>query len=243
MKYVFFSDIHGNLEALESVISFLRREKPDFSVFVGDAVGYGADPAGVVSLLQALPFPLSSVAGNHDWAVLGKTDIDCFNPMAREAVLWTADRLRQCHFSFLESFPLVFGKDEFKVVHGSLYRPDRFYYIFSSTDARRCFDLLQKKICFVGHTHCPGIYACGKNAVRFFSGEHLRLCRGWRYLVNVGSVGQPRDRDPRACLCSYDSVKEIVSYHRLEYNIASAAAKIRKAGLPLFLAERLLLGC
>ena len=241
MKIALFSDIHGNREALQEVIDFIKAQSPDRCIFLGDAVGYGPDPGPVLDLILKLdPFCL---AGNHDWAVLKKIGLENFNQWAEKALLWTRPRLKPRHLDQLSRFSLVLKEPGFSAVHGSFDSPADFFYILSRADAKRNFSSMPSDICFVAHTHCPGIFIEHKNAVSYTGDRYFYLKKNSRYIINVGSVGQPRDRDSRACICLYDTGKRIVTMHRLRYNVEKTAGKIIRAGLPEFLAERLFVGC
>lgn len=240
MRYAIFSDIHSNLEAFRVALSFLKTQGSDRCIFLGDAIGYGANPNEVVELLRELN-PIC-IGGNHDWAVLGKISTVFFNPAARAAVVWTQQHLQKEYVSFLNFLPLIDEHEEFISVHGSLYEPEEFHYISSSADARHNFGLLDRKICFVGHSHCKGVFMLKNNVISFITDDTAQLKKGAKYIINVGSVGQPRDRDYRSCICMYDTSKKVVTFHRLEYNVEKAAKKIILSGLPPFLGERLYMG-
>lgn len=237
MKYGFFSDIHGNLEASRAILSFFQEEQVHRLIFLGDAVGYGADPNEVIALLKETDS--LCIAGNHDWAALGKFDISYFNQVAYEALLWTKKVLNPGAVSFLYSVPLLYEQRNFVCVHASLYEPSNFHYIMNTHAAQDSFSLLKKRICFIGHTHSREVYALKRNKITLMTDESLTIDEKSQYIVNVGSVGQPRDRDWRASLCIFDETEGQIIFKRIEYDVKKAADKIITAGLPPFLAQRL----
>jgi len=239
MRYGVFADVHSNLEAWEVVARALSEEGIDRYICVGDIVGYGADPEECINRVRSLE-PIV-VGGNHDWAAVGKTDISYFNPYAREAVLWTQAKLDQEDKDYLSSLGLIEGVEDFTVVHGTLDEPQEFKYIQDIGSALSSFELLEKSILFVGHSHVPFILT-KDGEIEYVSSREAELLPGKKCLVNVGSVGQPRDGDPRACYAIYDTKAKMVEIKRLEYDIKTAQAKIIEAGLPRILAERLAVG-
>lgn len=242
MKYVIFSDIHSNLEAYEAVLEEIAREKPDACYCCGDIVGYGADPAACINRTRQInPY---IVAGNHDWGSVGLADIANFASNAKAAVLWTAGILGEEEKKYLKTLGLT-RRNGFLVVHGSPNRPEEFNYIFGLNDAYPAFLKMQEdhcRICFIGHTHAPGILLEDMGHILFHPWPSVTLQSGKKYIINVGSVGQPRDGDPRASYCIYDTDSETVEIKRVGYDVKKAQDKMTKAGLPQFLAERLSLG-
>lgn len=243
MRYGIFSDVHSNLEALEAVLEFYKKEKIQKFFCVGDIVGYGADPKECIRIIKDLSCIV--VAGNHDWAVDDKLSLEYFNSYAKEAIVWTKDRLSLEEKSFLGSLNLVCQENDLTFVHSSLNSPSDFTYIEDEESAIRCFSLLETRICFVGHSHIPVVFILDKEKGLSYFSEHefeFSLEGDKKYIVNVGSVGQPRDRDWRAGLCIYDTEKKIISFKRIEYDVVSSARKIIRQKLPSFLAQRLFLG-
>lgn len=237
MLYGLFADIHGNLEALEAVLEELRQKKVDQLICLGDIVGYGADPNICVEKIRQLSIP--TIAGNHDWAVVGSTDINYFNPEAKEAVLWTEKILKIENKEYLKRLPLLFEKDNFQVVHGSLKEPAEWYYILNYQEAWEAFRLMKKPLLFVAHSHMPVIFFMSKGRLRHSFTSHLIIEEEVDYIINVGSVGQPRDGDPRASYVIYDDEKKEIFFFRVDYPIEIAQTKIRAAGLPEIEAARL----
>lgn len=240
MRTAIFSDVHANREAFDAVLEFLRCSRVDRTFFVGDIVGYGADPAICIALLKELN--AVSVAGNHDWAIAGKAELDYFNEEARLAISWTQGRLEPADVSFLARLKLVEEVEECCLVHGVLDRPQDFDYMVDVLRAASTFRALARKICFVGHSHRPGVFVEQGGRIFFKKDMDLVIQEDMRVIVNVGSVGQPRDGDPRACCCIYDTDGQRISLHRIAYDVQTAACKIKAAGLPGFLAERLAQG-
>ncbi len=245
MRYLVFTDIHGNLEALLAVLKFVMKKRIDHYLFLGDLVGYGASPNEVVQKLSALK-PLSLVRGNHDKAVCGLDSVQTFNPIAASAIYWTKSRITKKNFDFLyklKKSPEVVH-ETITICHGSPFDED--YYIFGEFDAAEAFSYFQTPVCFFGHTHFPFVYAEKDQIVEgtFLEGRtnDVKLEKGVRYLINPGSVGQPRDRDPMAAFAIYDSDARTVKFFRVEYDIAEAQRKILEQNLPSALAERLTLG-
>ncbi len=239
MRYGIISDIHGNLEALETMLKVLKKEKVDKYLVAGDIVGYGADPDECVEIVSNLPGV--SVCGNHDWGVLGLTSLEYFNVYARKAIEWTREKLKENHLKYLESLPLIIEEEDFTLVHSTLESPEEWNYIYSTYDAHKNMELQKTNICFYGHSHVP-IYFLENEHIMYRREEFFHLKENYKYLVNVGSVGQPRDNDPRACAVIYDTDEKVVKYIRKEYNIQEAQRKIWEAGLPQILGERLQYG-
>ena len=242
MKIGFLSDIHANLEAAEVAFSVLKREKVEKVFCLGDVVGYGADPVKCADLVRSETDGV--VAGNHDWASVGKTDILYFNPFGRKAILWTARNLPPHHKSWLAELPLFLSDSDWCIVHSTPDEPSRWGYIFTVAQALKQFEHFSERVCFVGHSHSPAVFDStgGVHHVIVPPDEEsvvVKLASGKRYIVNVGSVGQPRDGDPRGCVVVFDTDEFSVKFVRFNYPVAEAQRKILDAGLPAFLAERL----
>jgi len=245
MRYLIFSDIHGNLEALEAVMEATKKKKIDYYLFLGDLVGYGASPNEVIQKISSLKH-LFMVRGNHDKAVCGLDSIQTFNPIAAAGIEWTRAALQKRFLKYLSSLPktpLVVHK-KITICHGAPFDED--YYIFGEFDAAEASSYFDTPLCFFGHTHFPFVYVEKEKTIEgtFIQQNpfEIRLEKGARYLINPGSVGQPRDRDPRAAYAIYDSQAEKIKFFRVEYDIETAQKKILEAGLPSALAERLSLG-
>ncbi|MGB9797785.1 MAG: metallophosphoesterase family protein [bacterium] len=243
MRYGIISDIHSNLPALEVVITYLKNEVDAF-LCLGDIVGYGAQPNECCDIIRELR-PIC-VAGNHDWGAVEKISLHHFNPYAEEALIWTRENLKGENRDFLASLPKIEENSLFTLVHGSLRDPIE-EYLLSTPQARDSFSLLTNRILFFGHTHIPTLFLQKEGqisvSVRVLSGgERIKIKEGFRYLINPGSVGQPRDNIPLASFAIYDSERSEVEIRRLEYKIEEAQRRIISAGLPLILAERLSFG-
>jgi predicted phosphodiesterase len=238
MRYALIGDIHSNLEAFTEVKRQLEKEEIDKYICLGDIVGYGANPKECIKIARKLFDCL--IAGNHDWAAAGRFDASRFNPYARQAVQWTEDILESEDKRFLRSLPLRMEIDDFEIVHGSLYHPDEFNYILNEAEAEKSFNLMKTRLLFIGHSHAPAILI-KKNlkVIEQVPSSEIELDFENKYIVNVGSVGQPRDGNPRACFCIFDEQKRTIQIKRLEYRVALTQEKIINAGLPHFLAVRL----
>jgi diadenosine tetraphosphatase ApaH/serine/threonine PP2A family protein phosphatase len=246
MRYLVLSDIHANLAAFRAVLedAHARSLQPDELWCLGDVVGYGPDPNECVELLMQTPH--LCLAGNHDWAVLGKLDVDTFNDSAMAAILWTREQLTPDNLRYLDARA---GRSEQKdalLVHGSP-RHDIWEYVADSDIAADNFALLSQPICLVGHTHVPMIYVEDPRtrAVRAVHPEHdlpITLRRTHRYIVNPGSVGQPRDGDPRAAYGLFDTDTAQWTEYRVPYDVRATQERMRAAGLPPRLALRLEFG-
>jgi len=234
------SDIHGNLEALEAVLDRLPAEEADRVVCLGDMVGYGADPNACTEAIRRVADPV--LAGNHDWAAVGLVDSEYFNAVALAAIRWTGTTLTSENADWLQSRPLEADMGEAHLVHASPDRPETWPYVSHPVEARTVLAHTEARLCFLGHSHHA--FICPEAGSGDVVGEgQLRLVGDDRYLINAGSVGQPRDGDSRAAFAVWDQDEDEVRIHRVSYDLQKAQLKIRQAGLPLFLAERLALGC
>jgi diadenosine tetraphosphatase ApaH/serine/threonine PP2A family protein phosphatase len=240
VRYAVLSDIHGNLEALRAVLDDTAG-RADAILCLGDVVGYGADPGPCVDLVAQRCQVV--VGGNHEHAVTGRLDLEWFNPFARAAAEWTRDRLDDDARAWLGALSLVGEVDGATLVHASPATPEEWDYLVSAQDGYAAFGAFSSRLCFVGHTHVPAVWATGSWGRHFDADpDEIALGVGSRYIVNVGSVGQPRDRDPRAAYVLWDTAARRLSVRRVSYDIAAARRKIIAAGLPGFLADRLAAG-
>lgn len=241
MRYGIFSDVHSNLEALEEVIKAYKKESIDKYLCVGDIVGYAANPKECIEKVQTLV--AATAAGNHDWGSTGKFPADYFNPEAKTAVIWSGQQLNAKEKYYLDSLGLVYKNEDLTLVHGTLDNPGEFKYMDNGYQAFLSFKSLETKLCFIGHSHVPGVFIKDKdNNISYTNESKIFLKKDCQYIVNVGSTGQPRDGDNRACYCVFDADKKEIEIKRLDYDIKTAAKKIIDSGLPRFLAERLYLG-
>lgn len=245
MKYLIISDLHSNLEALSAVFAQVKRKRFDRILVLGDLVGYGASPNQVVDMVRRTRQAVV-IRGNHDKVASGLESGDNFNRAAMQSALWTRKKLTQDNRAFLTRLPQgpVQVDEELLVSHGTPLDEDA--YIFSDYDAYEVFQVLDFKLCFFGHTHLPVIYAVSNQRLYTFrpNGERVKiaLIPGFKYLINPGSVGQPRDKNPLASFAIYDSDNRTVTFKRVSYSIPRTQDKIMKAGLPQSLANRLAFG-
>lgn len=241
MRYGIFSDIHSNLQAFSSVIEACKKESIDQYLCIGDVVGYAVNPAECIDLVKNIA--KVSVAGNHDWGTVNLFSIDYFNPAAAKAIFWTRHNLDENARFFLGSLKTVYKNEDLTLVHGSLNNPEVFNYMLDTDTAVESFKLMENNICFVGHTHVAGLFIQDKNfKVSYSNEDNINIIPQDKYIVNVGSVGQPRDNNPKASYCIYDTDKKEIRIKRIDYDIETARKKILDAGLPNFLGDRLLLG-
>lgn len=243
MKYGVLGDIHGNISALRTVLERMRAEGVDQVLSVGDVVGYGGAPRECIQLLRDVGAIV--VKGNHDAACTGELDDRHFNVHARTAVRWTQTVLGTEDIEWLRSLPLVATLEHCQVAHGTLFRPELYDYILSTTDADPSLDVMERPVCFVGHSHVPiALLRLREEPGRtaYSLDGDIDVGEAHVSLVNVGSVGQPRDEDPRTAYAMYDTEAERVCIYRVDYDIEREAQRIRAAGLPGVLADRLHLG-
>jgi predicted phosphodiesterase len=241
MKLAVLSDVHANLEALRSVFAFVKEARPDRVFFLGDAVGYGPDPNECLDLLRQ--FCTVSLQGNHDAAACDLMGTENFNVFAKAAVDYTRQILSKDHRIFLSGLPSLEQRRTLCLAHSSPFQPERWHYLFTEGDGAFNFNHFQGAVCFVGHSHQPAVFTQdpeGKVTLRPF--DEVELAQGSRYIINVGSVGQPRDSDPRAAVAFYDDATRRLRLVRLRYNITAVQEKMAKAGLPLYLINRLARG-
>ena len=239
MRFAIFGDIHANLHALQTVLAESRKENCSHYVCMGDVVGYNAFPKDCLEIVRGLDCPV--VKGNHDEQASMFGDQDGFNPLAEEAMTWTRAQLTTDDKDWLRSLRLQRQVRDFTIVHATLDTPHKWGYVFNQLDAAASFSYQHTSVCFIGHTHAPKAYV-RDGSVRSLSLDSLTLAPGKKYLVNVGSVGQPRDGDWRAAYCIYDTNLNTITLRRLEYDIGGAQNAILAAGLPKKLAERLSVG-
>lgn len=262
MKYAILSDIHANLEAFTVVLDRCKSEGVEKYICLGDIVGYNANPSECLELLQGLDV-VACVKGNHDeYASSDDEEMVGFNPHAKEAVLWTKSHLSEDQRKWLAKLPMkktVRGSN-ITIVHATLDSPDAWGYIFDVHHATDNFSYQFTQLCFCGHSHVPIAFSKrpltmgGENPIQEIDEWRtpknipiedlperidISMEKGWKYLINVGSVGQARNRDAVASFAIYDSEESMVSRFRLSYDIALAQSKIREAGLPERLAVRL----
>ncbi|MBN1587709.1 MAG: metallophosphoesterase [Candidatus Omnitrophica bacterium] len=243
MKYAIMSDIHSNLEALKATLKDVQSFKPDKILCLGDVVGYGAQPAEALELTRKAVEDSGGVclAGNHDHAVVEMTDVTYFNAYAVAAVDYARAHLGQEALKYLAALPLVKEMGDFVLAHASLEIPERWDYIMNTSSAQPSLRKLKSSMLFIGHTHLPGVCREEKKWESVSEGR-VELIPGEKIVVNVGSVGQPRDGRHEACWVLFDDKIGELYFRRVNYNVQKTQEKILKAGLPDVLAKRLSLG-
>ena len=241
MRYLVTSDIHGNLAALEAVLD----DAPDFDELwcLGDLVGYGPKPNECIQRVRNLPH--TSLAGNHDWAALGKIDLGSFNAVARTANEWTQEQLTSSSRTYLSGLPTSLTKGDFTLAHASPREPV-WEYIMDTSTAYQNFDHFETPFCLVGHTHVPVYFELDEERQRCDAilpplPEPIGLGPK-RAIINPGGVGQPRDGDPRASYALLDTQEMTWSFHRVAYAVELTQERMRAAGLPRRLVDRLEIG-
>jgi len=246
MRYLVLTDIHANLQALETCLADATDRGYDETLVLGDLVGYGADPNAVITRVQALK-PLAIVRGNHDKVACGLEQADGFNAVAKSAARWTLDVLIPEYREWLAALPEgpIAVDDTVEICHGSPFDEDA--YIFDELDAVRALKVSTRMLCLFGHTHYPVTFELSAESFDSVGSTsaaetQVQLRDGCKYLINPGSVGQPRDGDPRAAYAIVDTTERRVELFRARYRVDDAQAKIVDAGLPDVLAQRLAVG-
>ena len=238
MKIAVISDIHANLEALKTVLNYLHSNKISEIICLGDVVGYGPRPNECTELVKL--HCKECLMGNHDHTAIGLTDIHYFNKYAKEAILWTRRQLSHYNKAFLDNLPFTYEKENLLFVHSSPLEPKEWHYIFTDNEARQNFDYVDHRLIFIGHSHIPIIFSQQNGS---FMEDQIQLnLKKDRYIVNVGSVGQPRDGDPRSSFVIYNDQEDTLEYVRLQYPIEITSQEIVDQNLPRFLAMRLFAG-
>lgn len=240
MKYGILGDIHGNLSALRACLQHLQEARVDSLISLGDVVGYGAAPGACIDLLREAGAIV--VQGNHDAAVAGQLDLRWFNPFAARSVRWTRSALSLEQLAWLGSLPLRLDLEDCSIAHGTYDKPERFRYVRGPEDGESSLEALPRPVGFVGHTHQPLTLlrlADDPHRTSYTHEPFVDLNGVQKALINVGSVGQPRDLDSRAACALFDSEAGFVRLDRLEYDLEREAERILDAGLPSQLGERL----
>ncbi len=236
MRYAVIADIHANLEALDVVLEDTRQQQCTHYCCVGDVVGYNANPKECLEIVRSMGMPC--VKGNHDEYCSTDDPLEGFNPHAAEAINWTRKQLSEEERQWLRDLKYVKLVTSFSMVHASLDEPQRWQYVFDKLAAAASFTYQNTSVCFFGHTHVPVAFV-RDSLVRGGTYSKFKVEAGRKYFVNVGSVGQPRDGNPKAAYVIYDLVEGSIELRRLDYDIPKAQAKILAAGLPERLAHRL----
>ena len=238
-RYAILGDIHGNWEALSAVLRDAGTAEVTRYVSVGDVVGYNADPGPCLD--KMLELDCLSVRGNHDHYCSHYESLQDFHPLAASVISWTREQLNQEQVEYLRGLRLKQIVDGFPLVHSTLDMPDRWGYVFDSLEAEAHFNYQSTAICFYGHTHVPAVFEKQGRVVRREC-ERLKIERGKKYFINVGSVGQPRDGDSRCSYAIFDAGSRVIEFRRLAYDLQTTQEKIARAGLPDRLAARLAIG-
>jgi diadenosine tetraphosphatase ApaH/serine/threonine PP2A family protein phosphatase len=238
VRYGVFGDIHSSIDAFRAVLREMEKARVDGYLCLGDLVGYGPDARECIELTRQLGPVL--IAGNHDWAVAGRLGLEYFNTQAQAAVLWTRRALTREDIAWLGGLPLVQEVEDVTLAHGTVHHPETFDYMQTPYDAHLSFQELKTRTAFVGHSHIP---------VTFFDGLPItysvetRIEFGDRVCIaNPGSVGQPRDEDPRAAYAIFDAETRVFEIRRVAYDVDATVGRILRAGLPPLLGERLRVG-
>lgn len=239
--YAILGDIHANIDALNVVIEDARSQGVTDFISVGDVVGYNAAPAECIKVVRdELNCPV--VRGNHDHYVSHEVNLNDFHPLAASVVRWTRRAITPHDLLWLRNLPLSRPVMGFTTVHSTLDMPDHWGYVFDILQANSNFTYQRTPVCFHGHTHVPIVYEFANGTTEHLPPEDFQIKLGRKYFINVGSVGQPRDGDPRASYVIYDIAANLVRFRRLEYDVAAAQERNRKAGLPERCAARLAIG-
>lgn len=238
MKIALIADIHSNLAALQTALEKIAELQVDRILCLGDVVGYGPRPNECVDLVKEKCH--LSLMGNHDHAVLGLTDPFYFNQYAKDAVDWTRRVLSVSNRQFLSQMPFMHVENGLLFVHSTPTEPEEWHYVLSEYEARLYMEQMKQRICFNGHSHVPVVFT--DSGERIYAQEIELEPEKEKYIINVGSVGQPRDGDPRLCFAVYNSDNHLLQYYRLEYPVEQTCAEILDNHLPPFLAARLKVG-
>ncbi len=241
MKFAILSDIHANLEALKNVLRDIEQQGVEKIHFLGDVVGYGCNPNKCIKLVNE--HCEIKLLGNHDYAAMGLESTSSFNQVAQTSMEWTIEKLTKKSLRTLADFELDAVYLDYRLVHASPGHPEQWNYILNRDQAAEEFDKFDESVCFLGHSHLPVIFILDEEGSITQSGrQKLTISDKERYIVNVGSVGQPRDNDPRSCYVIVDHENREIEYRRVEYDINKVQEKMRKAMLPDFLIERIAVG-
>lgn len=241
MRVAIISDVHANLEALKAVAKDIEKSSIEKVIFLGDAVGYGADPNACVKMINSLCD--IKLLGNHDYVSLGLEQPRYFNQMAQESIIWTQNKLSKKSIETISDFDMESSFLDYFLVHATPENPAEWNYLLSIEEAEANFDSFAQNFCFVGHSHIPVVF-CRKPSgeIILIDEDDHQAVPGCRYIINVGSVGQPRDGNPDACYVILDTEQRQFGYRRVAYDLAGTQKKMTKANLPEFLISRLASG-
>ena len=236
MRYAILGDIHANLEGLRAVLKDAAEQGVDKYVCVGDVVGYNSNPVECLEIIRNIACAV--VRGNHDHYCAYDDDLSGFHPLAADVVDWTRKKLSKDDRRYLQSLEYTMPVDGFTIVHSTLDTPEMWGYVFDPLEAEANFAYQTTPVCFFGHTHVPLAFE-KSNGIRSGLYKRVSVTVGKKYFINVGSVGQPRDGDPRAAYVVYDKETGEIELRRIEYDITLTQQKIIEAGLPTRVAARL----
>lgn len=239
MKYAILGDIHSNLEGLNAVLADAKEQGVTHYCCVGDVVGYNANPVECLEIVRGLC--TTTVRGNHDHYCSHLEDLDGFHPLAADVVDWTRKQLASDQVDFLRNLKMVSPVETFTIVHSTLDTPEMWGYVFDKLEAEANFAYQNTALCFYGHTHVPIAFE-KSDTIRCGLYSRVRVTLGKKYFINVGSVGQPRDGDPRSAYVIYDMVENVIELRRIAYDFRVTQQKILDAGLPSRVAARLAVG-
>lgn len=240
LRYAVLSDIHANLEGLQAVLKDAAEQGCTHYVCLGDIVGYGPNPKECLDIVLGLNCP--TVVGNHDEYCTSNLDLTGFNAMAAEGIRWTRTQLSADDKAWLRDLKYVRHVESFTIVHATLDLPEKWAYVFDKLAAAASFNYQHTPVCFNGHTHVPVAFVRGPTGLQGGLYSKIKIEIGRKYFINVGSIGQPRDRNPKSAYAIFDLISNVIESRRVEYDIAATQKKIRAAGLPESLAERLAVG-
>jgi predicted phosphodiesterase len=238
VRYAIISDIHGNLVAMEAVLKRIKEEQCDRIICLGDIVGYGPFPNECIDVIQQNCY--QTVIGNHDHAAIGLTSTDCFNIYAKMAIEWTSAELTTSSKQFLKNLEFQYSENDILFVHATPLDPEDWNYILSISDAGHNFKAFEEKVSFIGHSHVPMIFEYeSNNQAKWKKAIQFKLNNNFRYIVNVGSVGQPRDGNNMSSFGIFDSDSKEYQMVRQEYDFTKTQKAMMEKDLPYFLVERL----
>ncbi len=241
MRYAIISDIHSNLEALKTVLLEIEKEQVDKIFCLGDIVGYGPYPNECIELVKKNCEII--LAGNHDYACIDRDELMYFNRFAKEAIEWTLSVLTKENIKFISELPFQSVRNNFCMVHSNPYRPESWEYILDLDEAIFNFSKFNEQICFIGHSHRPIVFLeSDEQKYSTLEDSKVFINSNFRYIINVGSVGQPRDNNPAAAFSLFDTSEQSSELIRVGYDVEKTCTKMKKLGLPQFLADRLLTG-
>jgi predicted phosphodiesterase len=241
VRIALISDIHGNIEALTAVCKDIESRGIDRIFCLGDIVGYGCNPLECIEVVKERCEVI--LMGNHDQVAAGDFELEHYNNAAKTSAMWTREQLDDSATQFLMNLPMEHRIGDILFVHSSPWQPEEWHYIMTREDAKIAFNSFTEQLCFYGHTHMPMIFCDADDGnIRQQIGHDIFPDDEARYLVNIGSVGQPRDDDPRACYVSVNIEDKAIDLHRVEYDIVSAQRKMTDFNFPEILIERLAAG-